>query len=65
MSLDDRVAWGYNEFNEDLFNGETVEEWIPLTGKQGDEKEGNVNIILTLQVRVMHGSLEINIGHHF
>lgn len=50
MSLDDRVAWGYYEFSEDLFNHETVEEWIPLTGKQGDEKEGNVNVILSLSV---------------
>lgn len=57
LSLDDRVAWGYNEFNEDLFNGETVEEWIPLTGKQGDEKEGNVNIILTLQPLQAHYQL--------
>lgn len=50
LSLDDRVAWGYFEFTEDVFSGETVEEWVPLTGKQGNEKEGNVNIILSLQV---------------
>ena len=44
------MAWGYYEFTEDLYSGETVEEWISLSGKQGDEKEGNVNLILSLQV---------------
>jgi toll-interacting protein len=48
LSLDDRIAWGYHDFSDDLFKGETTEEWIPLTGKQGDEKEGNVNLILSL-----------------
>ena len=46
------MAWGYYEFTEDLYSGETVEEWISLSGKQGDEKEGNVNLILSLQVHV-------------
>ena len=44
------MAWGYYELPSDVFNGETVEEWIPLTGKQGDEKEGNINFIFTLLV---------------
>ncbi|XP_003385164.1 PREDICTED: toll-interacting protein B [Amphimedon queenslandica] len=48
LSLDDRIAWGYYELPTDVFNGETVEEWIPLTGKQGDEKEGNINFIFSL-----------------
>ena len=50
LSLDDRVAWAYYEFPEDVFNGETVEEWVPLTGKQGEGLEGNVNIILSFTV---------------
>ena len=54
LSLDDRIAWGYFEFTDDVLNGETVEEWVPLTGKQGNEKEGNVNIILSLQVPTVY-----------
>lgn len=49
LALDDRVAWAHFEFPEDLFNGETVEEWVQLNGRQGNGEEGNINIILSLQ----------------
>ena len=52
LSPDDRIAWGYHDLSEDLYTEEIVEEWIPLTGKHGDKKEGNINIILSLQVNV-------------
>ncbi len=57
LALDDRVAWAHFEFPEDLFNGETVEEWVPLNGRQGNGEEGNINIILSLQVRIVQGNL--------
>ena len=44
------MAWAYYEFHEDLFKGETVEEWVPLSGKMGEGQEGNINVILSLQV---------------
>ena len=44
------MAWAYFEFPEDLFNGETVEEWVALNGKLGEGQEGNVNIILSFTV---------------
>ena len=47
LALDDRVAWAYLEFREDLFNGEVVEEWVALNGKQGEGHEGNINVILS------------------
>ena len=50
LALDDRVAWAYFEFPEDLFSGETVEEWVALNGKLGEGQEGNVNIILSFTV---------------
>lgn len=53
LALDDRIAWAYYEFTEDLFNGESVEEWVTLSGKQGEGLEGNINIILSLQVRTL------------
>lgn len=52
LALDDRVAWAYYEFHEDLFKGETVEEWVALSGKMGEGQEGNMNIILTMQVHM-------------
>ena len=53
LALDDRVAWAYFEFPEDLFNGETVEEWVLLNGKLGEGQEGNVNIILSFTVSLV------------
>ena len=51
LALDDRVAWAYYQFPSDMFNGETVEEWVALSGKQGEGQEGNINIILSFTVR--------------
>ena len=51
LALDDRIAWSYYEFPEDLFSGESVEEWITLSGKQGEGLEGNINISVSLQLR--------------
>jgi len=48
--VDDRIAWAHFEFSEEVLNGDTVEEWVPLSGKQGDEKEGMINIILSFTV---------------
>lgn len=50
LALDDRVAWAYFEFTEELLSGETIEEWITLNGKQGDGQEGTMNVILSFTV---------------
>ena len=50
LALDDRVAWAYYQFPTDMFNGETMEEWVALSGKQGEGQEGNINIILSFTV---------------
>lgn len=42
-----------------MYKGETIEEWIPLTGKQGDEKEGNVNMIMSLVVSNINNCIMI------
>lgn len=47
LALDDRIAWAYYEFPADMLNGETIEEWVALSGKQGEGQEGNINIILS------------------
>jgi len=48
--MDDRVAWGHITIPQRVFEGETVDDWYPLNGKQGDGKEGAVNIVLTYTV---------------
>ena len=50
FTIDDRVAWAYVTIPEAAMNGETVDEWFPLSGKQGDSKEGMLNLVLTFTV---------------
>ena len=60
VTLDDRIAWAHYEFSDELMNGETVEEWISLSGKQGDDKEGVINIIFSFSVsQIYHCTLYI------
>lgn len=54
MTLDDRIAWAHYEFTDELMNGDTVEEWITLSGKQGDDKEGVINVILSFSVSQLY-----------
>lgn len=35
---------------DEVLNGETVDDWYALSGKQGEDKEGMVNIIMSCRV---------------
>ena len=35
---------------ESLFQGKFINEWIPLSGKLGEQKEGHINIQLQFTV---------------
>ncbi|KAL5009531.1 hypothetical protein ScPMuIL_011836 [Solemya velum] len=48
FTVDDRIAWAHISIPQAALNGDTVDDWFPLSGKQGDEKEGMINLVLTL-----------------
>jgi hypothetical protein len=50
FSPDSQVAWGLIKIKEDLPAGETYDEWYPLTGRQGVDKEGMINVIMSITV---------------
>lgn len=51
FTMDERIAWTDITIPDlVLTKNETHDDWYPLSGKQGDEKEGSINIILSLSV---------------
>ena len=49
--MDEKIAWGMIKIKDECFEGQTVDEWFPLNGKQGDGgKEGMVQIVMQYKV---------------
>lgn len=49
FTTDNRIAWTLIQLPQMIFNGESKEDWYPLSGKQGEDKEGMINLILAYQ----------------
>lgn len=48
--MDERIAWGLIAIKDSVFEGETLEDWYALTGKQGEDKEGMINLVFAYRV---------------
>lgn len=51
FTMDEKIAWGLIKVKDECLEGKTVDEWFPLSGKQGDGKEGMVQVVMQYKVR--------------
>ncbi|XP_047140807.1 toll-interacting protein B [Hydra vulgaris] len=45
FSVDERIAWCLIKIPDSVIMGEVLNEWFSLNGKQGEEKEGMIEIV--------------------
>ena len=52
LSSDEQIAMIHYVFPDELFAGTPVDEWFPLNGKLGEQKEGNIHLRLQFTVGI-------------
>lgn len=52
--MDELIAWGHIEIPPQVIQkGETHEDWYMLSGKQGENQEGMINLVFSYTVKAI------------
>ncbi|CAJ0944526.1 unnamed protein product, partial [Mesorhabditis belari] len=49
FSQDECVGWAHVILPQGVFAGETIDDWFPLSGPQGEGKEGMIHLVLAFR----------------
>lgn len=47
FTMDELIAWAEIKIPDNVLNGETVDEWYCLSGKQGEALEGQIHLVMS------------------
>lgn len=61
FKMDELIAWTEVPIPECVLKGQTYEEWYSLNGKQGDNAEGMVDVVLSFIVSTINESKGLSI----
>jgi len=50
FKMDELIAWTSIPIPVQIYKGVTIEQWYNLTGKQGPNNEGTINIVMSYGV---------------
>ncbi len=51
FSDDELIAFVKYPLPKELFEGKSIDEWVPLSGRLGEQKEGYISLQLSLTVK--------------
>ncbi len=63
--MDELIAYGQIPIPEAVFRQESVDQWLQLSGKQGENKEGSIHLMFTLLVIVVFSAVRIQLKKYF